>query len=94
MSPVTPPRRLRTAIGATAAATLAVAGIVATANGSSASEAARAAAPAPAAVAIRGADSPTAIAGSYVVVLAGSRSAAATRATTQSLATSYDAKVR
>lgn len=94
MSPVTPPRRLRTAIGATATATLAVAGIVATANGSSASEAARAAAPAPANVAIRGADSPTAIAGSYVVVLAGNRSPAATRATTQSLATSYDAKVR
>ena len=90
MSPVTTSRRLRTAIGTAAAATLAVTGLVATALGSDASEAV----PAPATASIRGADSPNAIAGSYVVVLAGNKSAAATRATTQSLATSYDVKVR
>ncbi|WP_432935799.1 S8 family serine peptidase [Kribbella sp. CA-253562] len=48
----------------------------------------------PVAASIRGAGSATAIPGSYVVVLKGERSAAATKATTQSLATSYDAKVR
>jgi subtilisin family serine protease len=90
MSPVTTPRRLRTAIGATAAATLAVTGLIATAAGSDASQTA----PTPANVSIRGAGSPTAIPGSYVVVLAGNRSAADTRVATQSLATSYDAKVR
>ncbi|MFC5268283.1 S8 family peptidase [Kribbella qitaiheensis] len=90
MSPVTTPRRLRTAIGATAAAALAVTGLVATAAGSDASQTA----PTSATATVRGADSPTAIPGSYVVVLSGNRSPAATRATTQSLATSYDAKVR
>lgn len=90
MSPVTTPRRLRTAIGATAAATLAVTGLVATAAGSDASQTA----PTSVTATVRGADSPTAIPGSYVVVLSGNRSPAATRATTQSLATSYDAKVR
>ncbi|WP_020384841.1 S8 family peptidase [Kribbella catacumbae] len=90
MSPVTTPRRLRAAVGAAAAAAIAAAGLVATAAGSNASETA----PTPAAASVRGAESPTAIPGSYVVVLSGSRSAAATRATTQSLATSYDVKVR
>ena len=92
MSPVTTPRRLRTAIGATAAAALAVTGLVATAAGSDAVQTAPTTTPTTAAV--RGADSPTAIPGSYVVVLSGNRSLVATRATTQSLATSYDAKVR
>lgn len=90
MSPVTTPRRLRAAVGATAAAAIAAAGLVATATGSNASEVE----PAPSAASVRGAGSPTAIPGSYVVGLSGSQSAAATRATTQSLATSYDAEVR
>ncbi|TDD14052.1 S8 family peptidase [Kribbella turkmenica] len=46
------------------------------------------------AVTIRGADSPDAIAGSYIVVLAGQRTQAETRATTASLASSYDVEVR
>ena len=83
MSPFTTPRRLRAVLGAAAASALAISGIVATAGGSDAAD-----------VSIRGAGSPTAIPGSYVVVLAGNRSAAATRATNQSLATSYDVKVR
>ncbi|MEU4389725.1 S8 family peptidase [Kribbella sp. NPDC023855] len=90
MSPVTPPRRLRTAIGATAAAAIAVAGLVTTATGSNASSTA----PETSAASVRGADSPAAIPGTYVVVLSGARSAAETRATTQSLSASYDAKVR
>lgn len=90
MSPVTTPRRLRAAVGATAATAIAVAGLVATATGSNADVTQ----PDSSAVSIRGAGSPTAIPGSYVVVLSGARSAADTRVTTQSLATSYDAKVR
>ncbi|MEV8371205.1 S8 family serine peptidase [Kribbella sp. NPDC056861] len=90
MSPVTPSRRLRTVVGTTAAAAIAVAGLAATAPTSSASEAA----PESSTVSIRGAGSPGAIAGSYVVVLQGQRSAAQTRATTQSLASAYDADVR
>jgi subtilisin family serine protease len=90
MSPVTTPRRLRIAVSATAAAAIAVAGLAATAPASSASEAA----PESSTVSIRGAGSPGAIAGSYVVVLQGQRSAAQTRATTQSLASAYDADVR
>ncbi|TDD58556.1 S8 family peptidase [Kribbella antibiotica] len=43
---------------------------------------------------IRGAGSPTAIPGSYIVVLAGQRSQGETRATNQSLATKYDVDVR
>jgi subtilisin family serine protease len=90
MNPFAIPRGVRIVLGAAAAATLAVAGIVATAAGSEAGE------PAPrrADVSIRGAGSPTAIPGSYLVVLAGNRAPAATRATTQSLATSYDVTVR
>jgi subtilisin family serine protease len=90
MNPFATPRGVRIVLGAAAAAALAVSGIAATAAGSEASE--------PAArrtdVSIRGAGSPTAIPGSYLVVLAGNRAPAATRATTQSLATSYDVKVR
>jgi subtilisin family serine protease len=90
MNPFPTPRRLRAVVGAAAAAGLAVAGLVATGAASDASEAPST----PAGPSIRGAGSPTAIPGSYVVVFAGNRSAAATRATTQSLATSYDVKVR
>jgi subtilisin family serine protease len=91
VSPFTKSRRSRAAIGASAAATLAIAGLVATAPGSHASEAA----PSPAKdVSIRAAGSPTAIPGSYVVVLSGDRPAASTTATTQSVATSYKVKVR
>jgi subtilisin family serine protease len=90
MNPFATPRGVRIVLGAAAAAALAVSGFAATAAGSEASE--------PAArrtdVSIRGAGSPTAIPGSYLVVLAGNRAPAATRATTQSLATSYDVKVR
>ncbi|WP_246486390.1 S8 family peptidase [Kribbella qitaiheensis] len=75
------------ALGVAAATGLAVTGLVTTASASEAP-------PAKAGATIRGAGSPTAIPGSYVVVFAGNRSAAATRATTQSLATSYDVKVR
>ncbi|TDO47874.1 subtilisin family serine protease [Kribbella sp. VKM Ac-2527] len=90
MSPFSSPRRIRAVLGGTAAAALAASGLIITASASSAYEPA----PDPAQASIRGAGSPTAIPGSYVVVLAGNRSAAATRATTQSLATSYDAQVR
>ncbi|TWD84422.1 peptidase inhibitor I9 [Kribbella amoyensis] len=89
MSPFLSPRRARAVLGAAAASALAVSGLVFTATASDADEAT----PAPS-TAIRGAGSQAAIPGSYVVVLANSRSAASTRATTQSLATSYDAKVR
>jgi subtilisin family serine protease len=91
MSPVTTSRRLRTVFGASAAATLGIAGLVATAPGSHATEAAVSPAKD---VSIRDAGSPTAIPGSYVVVLSGDRSAASTEATTQSVATSYDVSVR
>jgi subtilisin family serine protease len=90
MSPVTTPRRLRAVVGATAAAALAVAGLVATATGSQAGVIP----PDQSTATIRGAGSPSAVPGTYIVVLSGSRSAAETRVTTQSLATSYDAKVR
>ncbi|HEY0619736.1 MAG TPA: S8 family serine peptidase [Kribbella sp.] len=93
MNPFATPRGVRTVLGAAAAATLAVSGLVATAAPGHASEASEAA-PRPADVSIRGAGSPTAIPGSYVVVLAGNRSPASTRTTNQSLATSYDVKVR
>ncbi|MGY4765929.1 S8 family peptidase [Kribbella sp. CWNU-51] len=79
-------RRPRAVFGAVAAAALAVTGIVATAAGSDASQTA--------AVTIRGAGTPDAIPGSYIVVLAGQRSQAETRATNAGLATSYDVKVR
>ncbi|MDX3006782.1 S8 family peptidase [Kribbella solani] len=46
------------------------------------------------AVSVRGAGSPNAIPGSYIVVLAGQNSRAQTRVATQSLAASYDVKVR
>jgi subtilisin family serine protease len=79
-------RRPRAALGAVAASALAVTGIAVTAAGSDAAE--------PADVTIRGAGSATAIPGSYIVVLAGQRSQAETRATNQSLASAYDVKVR
>ena len=79
-------RRPRAVFGAVAASALAVTGIVATAAGSDASQTA--------AVTIRGAGTPDAIPGSYIVVLAGQRSQAETRATNAGLATSYDVKVR
>ena len=78
--------RPRAVLGAIAASALAVSGIVATAAGSTA-------APDPG-VSIRGAGSSTAIPGSYVVVLAGQHSQVQTRATNQSLASTYDVKVR
>ncbi|TCO50060.1 subtilisin family serine protease [Kribbella antiqua] len=78
--------RPRAVLGAIAASALAVSGIVATAAGSNA-------APEPG-VSIRGAGSSTAIPGSYIVVLAGQRSQVQTRATNQSLASTYDVKVR
>ena len=78
---------VRAALGTTVAVGLAVAGLASTATASEAPS--KLSAPA-----IQGAGSPTAIPGSYVVVLAGNKSAAETRVTTQSLAASYDVKVR
>ncbi|MFF0267806.1 S8 family peptidase [Kribbella sp. NPDC004536] len=80
--------RPRAVFGAVAAAALAATGIVATAAGSNAASGE------PAAVTIRGAGNPNAIPGSYIVVLAGQRSQAQTRVATQSLAASYDVKVK
>ncbi|WP_328999945.1 S8 family peptidase [Kribbella sp. NBC_00709] len=81
--------RPRALLGAVAASALAVTGIVATAAGSNAAQ------QAPTGTAsIRGAGSSNAIPGSYIVVLAGQRSQAQTRVTTQSLASSYDVKVK
>jgi subtilisin family serine protease len=85
-------QRPRAVLGTVAAAALAVSGIVATAAGSNA--AGSEAAGSEAGVSIRGAGSANAIPGSYIVVLAGQRSQAQTRATNQSLASSYDVKVR
>ncbi|MFI6826903.1 S8 family peptidase [Kribbella sp. NPDC050241] len=79
-------RRPRAVLGAVAAAALAATVIVATAAGSDAAQQAD--------VTIRGAGTADAIPGSYIVVLAGQRSQAQTRATNQSLASSYDVKVR
>ncbi|TCC61023.1 S8 family peptidase [Kribbella pittospori] len=79
-------RRPRAVLGAVAAAALAATAIVATAAGSDAAQQAD--------VTIRGAGTADAIPGSYIVVLAGQRSQAQTRATNQSLASSYDVKVR
>ncbi|HZX08780.1 S8 family peptidase [Kribbella sp.] len=73
-------------LAAAAASALAVAGIVATAGGSTAAQ--------PAPVSIRGAGNPNAIPGSYIVVLAGQSTRAQTRVATQSLAASYDVKVK
>jgi subtilisin family serine protease len=78
--------RPRAVLGAVAASALAVTGIVATAAGSDASQ--------QTAVTIRGAGSPDAIPGSYIVVLNGRRTQVQARATNQSLATSYDVKVK
>jgi len=78
-------QRPRAVLGVVAAAALAATGIVATAAGSNAAEPG---------VSIRGAGSSTAIPGSYIVVLAGQRGQAETRATNQSLASTYDVKVR
>ena len=79
-------RRPRAVLGAVAASALAVTGIAVTAAGSDAAE--------QAGVTIRGAGNATAIPGSYIVVLAGRRTQAETRATNQSLASTYDVKVR
>jgi subtilisin family serine protease len=73
-------------LGAFAASALAVTGIVATAGGSTAAL--------EPGVTIRGAGSATAIPGTYIVVLADQRTRAETRATNQSLASTYDVKVR
>src|SRR4051812_21272832 len=78
------PRRF---LGVLAASALAVTGIVASAAGSNAAQSTPAAS-------IRGAGSSNAIPGSYIVVLNGQRSQAQTRVTTQSLAASYDVKVK
>ncbi|GAB2645399.1 S8 family peptidase [Kribbella swartbergensis] len=83
MSPI---RRPRAVLATVAAAVLASAGIVATPAGSQA-------APEPGAT-IRGAGTTTAIPGSYIVVLAGQRGQAETRATNQSLAGTYDVELR
>lgn len=77
--------RPRVALGALATAALAVTGIAATST---------AAQPEQTGVAIRGAGSPNAVPGSYIVVLAGQRSQGETRATNQSLAGKYEVKVR
>jgi subtilisin family serine protease len=91
MSPLTTSRRPRAAIGAAAAATLAIASLVGTAAGSHATEAALRPVKD---VSIRDAGSPTAIPGSYLVVLSGGVSATSTQVTTQTMATSYDVAVR
>jgi len=78
-------RRPRAVLGAVAASALAVTGLVATAAGSDAASED---------VTIRGAGTANAIPGSYIVVLAGQRSQAETRATNQNLASTYDVKVR
>ncbi|MEU0091210.1 S8 family serine peptidase [Kribbella sp. NPDC006257] len=78
---------VRAVLGTTVAVGLAAAGLASTASASEAPST-------PPAPTIRGAGSATAIPGSYVVVLAGNKSAAETRVTTQSLAASYDVKVR
>jgi subtilisin family serine protease len=77
--------RPRVVLGALAASALAITGIATTST---------AATPAQTDVAIRGAGSPTAVPGSYIVVLAGQRSQGETRATNQSLSSTYDVKVR
>jgi subtilisin family serine protease len=91
MSPFTTSRRSRAAIGAATAATLAIASLVGTAAGSHATGAALRPVKD---VSIRDAGSPTAVPGSYLVVLSGGVSAASTQVTTQSMATSYDVTVR
>ncbi|MEV0285204.1 S8 family peptidase [Kribbella sp. NPDC050820] len=83
MSPI---RRPRAVLGALAASALAATGIVATAAGSDAAP--------DAGVSIRAAGSANAIPDSYIVVLAGQRSQAETRATNAGLASSYKVKVR
>ncbi|MGW6281781.1 S8 family peptidase [Kribbella sp. NPDC055071] len=75
--------RSRAVLGLLAASALAVTGVAGTAAGSDGST-----------VSIHGAGTPTAIPDSYIVVLAGQRSQAETRATNASLASSYDVKVR
>ncbi|MFG1909937.1 S8 family peptidase [Kribbella sp. NPDC048928] len=78
--------RPRAVLAAVAASALAVTGAVVTATGSDAAQ--------PAPVSIRGAGSPNAIPGSYIVVLSGQTTRAQTRVASQSLATSYDVKVK
>ncbi|GAA3114999.1 subtilisin family serine protease [Kribbella aluminosa] len=80
---LTRPRALLAAIAASA---LAVTGLVAGAAGSNAAQ--------PAPVSIRGAGNPNAIPGSYIVVLSSQTTRAQTRVATQSLAASYDVKVK
>ncbi|MFD7155409.1 S8 family peptidase [Kribbella sp. NPDC059898] len=78
--------RPRAVLGVVAASALAVTGIVTAATGSTAAQ--------PGPVSIRGAGNPNAIPGSYIVVLAGQSTRAQTRVATQSLAASYDVKVK
>jgi len=85
------PRRVRIVLGAATACVLAAAGLAATPSPGLA----RVPAPEePAGALVRGTDSPTAIPGSYIVVLEGKSSAAVTRATTQSIARSYEVQLR
>ncbi|MET7280907.1 S8 family serine peptidase [Kribbella sp. NPDC005582] len=77
--------RPRVALSALAASALAVTGLA---------TASTAAQPEQTGVAIGGAGTPNAVAGSYIVVLAGQRSMGETRATNQSLASTYDVEVR
>ncbi|WP_427892987.1 S8 family peptidase [Kribbella sp. GL6] len=78
--------RPRALLGVVAASALAVTGIVTAATGSTAAQ--------PAPVSIRGAGNPNAIPGSYIVVLSSQTTRARTRVATQSLAASYDVKVK
>ncbi|GAA1595758.1 MULTISPECIES: S8 family peptidase [Kribbella] len=78
--------RPRALFGIVAASALAVTGIVSAATGSNAAQ--------PAPVSIRGAGNPNAIPGSYIVVLNDATTRAQTRVATQSLAASYDVKVK
>ncbi|HEY3561585.1 MAG TPA: S8 family peptidase [Kribbella sp.] len=82
--------RPRAVLAAVAASALAVTGAVVTATGSDAAQSSAQSAT----VSIRGAGSPDAIPGSYIVVLSGQKSRAQTRVATQSLAASYDVKVK
>ncbi|MGZ0145475.1 S8 family peptidase [Kribbella sp. WER1] len=78
--------RPRALLGVVAASALAVTGIVTAATGSNAAQSAP--------VSIRGVGTPNAIPGSYIVVLKDANTRAQTRVATQSLAASYDVKVK
>ncbi|GAA1584187.1 hypothetical protein GCM10009804_45650 [Kribbella hippodromi] len=87
-------RRPRAAIGLLAVSALAVSGAATAGSAAAVPDPAGPDATGSGAVAIRGAGSPNAIPGSYIVVLAGQNSRAQTRVATQSLAASYDVKVK